>query len=100
MGRTALAALPFADDAEGALEVLCDFCERAEGDARKVWLEAIHAIVTRREPFGERLDALGRERCRQALTRLERAPGLDPGQRDLAEGARLALRPVEKTRAP
>jgi hypothetical protein len=100
MGRTALAALPYADDAEGALEVLCDWSERAHGDARRALLAAVHAIVTRPEPHGERLDAPGRERCRRALTRLNSDHGLDPGLRDLAQGARLALGADGKTKAP
>lgn len=98
MGRAALAALPFAGDAEGATRELCDYSGRAQGETKRVLLRAVHAILTRQAPLGERLDFEGEQRCRRVLDRLARDPAEEPSVRDLAESARLALQNGQKSR--
>lgn len=90
--RVALSALPFAPDAELALDELCRFLPRARHDQQPLWLASIAAILRAPPAPRERLDAKGLARCDEALVQVARDSELQPGDRDLAASARQSLR--------
>jgi hypothetical protein len=87
IGLTALAALPYADDAELALGRLCEIAERRGDDPPEAVLESVHAIVARPPTQTEELDNSGYIGCLSVMKKLAE-PGLLKGHRlDLAVGS-------------
>jgi hypothetical protein len=87
VGLTALAALPFASDAELALGRLCAIAERSGDSPPLAVLESVHAIVGRPPTQSEELDHSGYIVCLGVMKKLAR-PGLLKGPRyDLAQGS-------------
>ena len=95
VSKTALAALPFAEDAELALGPLCDSLASQKGAGEA--LRAVQAIASRLPASAERLDVEGARRCFGVLGELERSTALDSPSRDLAASARALL---EEARRP
>jgi hypothetical protein len=95
VSKTALAALPFARDAELALGPLCDALAGQAGGGEA--LRAVQAIASRLPVSAERLDVEGARRCFVVLGELERSTTVDAPSRDLAASARALL---EEARRP
>lgn len=89
VGLTALAALPHADDAELALDRLCELLAReSESTSEKPVslpvLRSVHGIVARPPRQREALARNGYAGCVPVVTRLARLPKLDAERHDLA----------------
>ena len=95
VSKTALAALPFARDAELALGPLCDSLAGDAGAGEE--LRAVQAIASHLPASAERLDVEGARRCVGVLGELERSTAIDAPSRDLAASARALL---EEARRP
>jgi hypothetical protein len=91
VGRTALAALPIADDGELALGRLCEILARTPSDQIEPVLRAVHGIVARPPAQRERVDATGYRACAPVVTALAARSDLAAPLRDLASSAREAL---------
>lgn len=91
VGLTALAALPYADDAELALARLCQLSELLSGAPRHSVLVALQSVAAAIEPGGERLAGGELAGCDAALARVATDAKLPPGDRDLAASVRAAL---------
>ncbi len=90
---TALAALPHAEDGELALGRLCELSGAAEGSGRRAVLVAIHGIIAALAPDRERLAGHDLAGCDRRLGAVAADARVPPGDRDLAESSRLALKP-------
>ena len=84
---TALAALPHAEDAELALERLCELLEERDGDPREPILLCVHAIVAEPPPQAEELDNSGYIGCLSVMRKLARPGVLEGTHHDLAESS-------------
>ena len=88
-GRIALAALPYAEDADGALLALCLWLRGSQGENRRALLQVIHEVL-QRAPSTEEADPPRRDRlCSLVLTDMARDP--DPSMTDLAASATTLL---------
>jgi hypothetical protein len=93
IGLTALAALPHAEDAELALDRLCELATRLDAAGRSAVLLAIHGIVTALAPDRERLAGEALAGCSRKLGRLAADPGVPAADRDLAQSSQSSLEP-------
>jgi hypothetical protein len=91
VGLTALAALPYAEDAEIALGPLCALAARMPAERVGPVLVALEGILGRPVLPTERLDAEGLLSCRAGLPRLESSAGLAPADRDRVGNSRALL---------
>ena len=91
LGRTALAALPFADDGELALRRLCQILRHTVPTVPEPVLRAVHAIVSRPPRPAELLDPEGYVVCAAVLKQLDNRQGVPPTMRDLIASARSML---------
>jgi hypothetical protein len=91
LGRTALAALPFADDGELALGRLCQILRHTVPGVSKPVLQAVHALVSRPPEPAELLDPEGYVLCAAVLKELGKRQGVPPATRDLIASARSML---------
>jgi hypothetical protein len=95
IGRTALAALPYAEDAELALFALCGWVKLAPPE--RVLLLAIQGIANRPPEPTETLDPSGYARCEEVLSGLELS-NVSPSDRDVVQSALAML--AEHRRLP
>ena len=72
VGLTALAALPWADDAHIAFHRLAQLVLMTKGDAQLSVLRSIHGIAAKPLRYGEPIDEGGASRCAQVLLRIAR----------------------------
>jgi hypothetical protein len=92
LSRTALAALPYAQDGELALHRSCELLRYLSEPADlELVLRAVHALVSRPPPQAERLDLTGYRECVAPLEALRARPTLPAPARDLAASARSLL---------
>ena len=87
---TGLAALPHAEDAELALERLCELLEsraKRPGGPELGLLESVHGIVARPPRQREMMARQGYVECLPVTRKLAQARELDPRKRDLASSA-------------
>ncbi len=91
-GKTALAALPNAADAEAVVGTVCEWSRTAEPADAALILGAVHPVLARPPAGNERLDPDGVVGCAAALRAAAARPDLDPGARDLAVSALAMLR--------
>ena len=100
--ETALAALPYADDAEVALGRLADLA-RAGGERRKKLLAAILGVAGQPPRQREPIDLEGARRCGEALVAIAADASVPRDERALAVSAARALAErgyVERRRIP
>lgn len=94
VGLTALAALPYAEDAELALNRLCELLARP-GDQppnpNLAVLRSVHGIAARPPRQREALAASGYAACVPVIQRLVKLPNLDAERHDLASSAAGSL---------
>jgi len=87
----ALAALPWADDAELVVGRLCSMAAGVPPERSEVVLGAVRGILAHIRWQSERYDGTGLSHCRTVLGRLVAEPRLAPAARDLAASAREVL---------
>ena len=92
LGRTALAALPYAADRHSARGSLCAGLSRAEGPSLSLLLDGLFDAVVEAPRTVESLDAAADARCSEALGALGGALP-SPGDRDLVASVLDRLRP-------
>jgi hypothetical protein len=89
--RTALAALPFAPDAEVVVGRICDWLRGTSVAHAAVFLEAIHGVAVRPPRDAESLDPSWQPRCATALDQFVARSGVSASDHDLAVSARRLI---------
>jgi hypothetical protein len=87
VGLTALAALPYADDADVALSRLCAILAARDQVARAAVLRAVHDVVARPQRPREPVAPDGVRHCAPVLAELASDGSIPLAERDLAGSA-------------
>lgn len=94
LGRTALAALPFAPDARDASAELCRLLSNAGAPTREWLLSTLHALLLPDDVIAFEPHAEANGDCREQLVELDSSGALSASEHDLVASALVYLEPA------